>query len=519
MSVSHPGSQAVSTPPGDSISIPRFSTHFFPPSFMAWRLNHKRHVRAEALLCLALAGCAGVGANARDSTGDGSGAAADAKILMQDDDSAPEPRRRVPEREGSEDGEKEGPVAPSNAELTRSRAMRAGEAGGPTRAEEAADPRDEFPRARLLADWLGIDESFPVQAYGWVQGNFTANPAVRVDGQNFGYQPNNLANSFFFQQIYFILEKRVEQEDLVDLGFRIDNLFGDSWSNFRNVGFFDSAFQVDHFGWNPPQMYGEIHLPILGGIDIKGGRFYSLAGYEDGMAPARPLLSTGYLFAFSHPFTHFGVMSTWQPTERINIYNGIINGWDRWINEHYQWGYQGGVSWDSRDERTNLTLTANWGPNQISQPSPSTGLPVRSVREFTAGATNLFTLTLIRKMTDRFSLVAEADAGWQNRVYGLEGSRTGENAYWQGVSGWLMYDFRKDLTGVFRGEIFGDPQGFRSGYADNLQDMTLGLIWKPTQWIWFRPETRFDWSQHTSPFAGGTSKHQLTFGFDIIFLF
>ena len=43
-------------------------------------------------------------------------------------------------------------------------------------------------------------------------------------------------------------------------------------------------------GYDPVQLYGEVHLPWLtkGGVDVKGGRFYALTGYEDGRAPARP---------------------------------------------------------------------------------------------------------------------------------------------------------------------------------------------------------------------------------------
>src|SRR5207245_8518124 len=74
---------------------------------------------------------------------------------------------------------------------------------------------------------------------------------------------------------------------------------------------------------------------------------------------------TGYLLAYAHPFTHFGFMTTWHVTDRLNLYNGAVNGWDRWIDQNYRWGYAGGFSWDSVDDRTNLTVTFNLGPNQF----------------------------------------------------------------------------------------------------------------------------------------------------------
>ena len=34
-----------------------------------------------------------------------------------------------------------------------------------------------------------------------------------------------------------------------------------------------------------------------------------------------------------------GFGGTLHLTDRINLYSGAINGWDRWINSHNPWGY------------------------------------------------------------------------------------------------------------------------------------------------------------------------------------
>jgi hypothetical protein len=49
--------------------------------------------------------------------------------------------------------------------------------------------------------------------------------------------------------------------------------------------------------------------------------------------------------------------------------------------------------------------------------------------------------------------------------------------------------------------------------------LTLGLIWKPRTWFWVRPEIRWDWTSGSPCYNDDTSKHQLTLGFDAIFLF
>jgi hypothetical protein len=39
------------------------------------------------------------------------------------------------------------------------------------------------------------------------------------------------------------------------------------------------------------------------------------------------------MFNYGQPFTHVGVITTLHVTDKINLFNGSIKGWDRWINE------------------------------------------------------------------------------------------------------------------------------------------------------------------------------------------
>ena len=137
-------------------------------------------------------------------------------------------------------------------------------------------------------------------------------------------------------------------------------------------GFLNGVFKPGQFtGYDMAQFYGEVHLPFLtkGGLDVKGGRWYTLAGYEVVPATGRPLLSVPYMFNYGQPFTHMGVMTTLHVTDKINLYNGTINGWDRFIIERYHWGYIGGFSWTSKDEKTSLAFTTRLGPEPVPQPA------------------------------------------------------------------------------------------------------------------------------------------------------
>ena len=420
--------------------------------------------------------------------------------------------------------------------LDRPRAEKRGEGGAPTRSEEEEDEEheeEEF-KSDLLEKALGLEES-PIGVFGWLQASFTGNPASPHDSENFGVIPNSIANRFLFQQLYFVVEKLPKREDAFDWGFRVDNLFGTDWQQFHVVGFFDNAFRPNHFGYSLMQAYAEVHLPVLtpGGVDVKGGQFYSLPGYEDVAAPGRPLNSTSYMFDFSNPFTNLGLMTIWHVTDRFNVYNGAVNGSTRWFDKSYRWGYSGALSWDSKDDATSLTFTYNLGPNQfpryfpanfydVQVPSGVVSPPFLARRRnlsYDANNEALFTTVLTHEWTEDFTTIIQADQGFETNIPDLGPGGTVGNGSWYGVAGWSLYELTDTLTGVYRAEWFRDVHGSRSGFNDTFYEMTLGAIYKPVTWFWLRPEIRFDWATGEPPYDDEKKKTQLTLGFDAIFLF
>src|SRR5262249_31977103 len=113
------------------------------------------------------------------------------------------------------------------------------------------------------------------------------------------------------------------------------------------------------------------------GLDLRAGRFFSPTGFESPQAIARPLLSVPYLMNFT-PFTFFGAYANLHVHERLNIWNGVIDGFDRWPNEPYKWGYMGGMSWTSRDQKLNLVIggVSEYDQLPVFPPSTAVDLPV-----------------------------------------------------------------------------------------------------------------------------------------------
>jgi putative OmpL-like beta-barrel porin-2 len=408
--------------------------------------------------------------------------------------------------------------------------------GGGEPTEETAKAAPSQQATTLLMRALKLDDS-PVRVYGWLQNSYTGNANGRpANGLNFGVNPNHQADRWMANQYYLIVENPLEQNDSVNFGFRVDNLFGNDWQFNYMQGLFNRAFIPGHLGYDLSQLYGEAHLPVLtpGGLDVKAGLWYTLAGYEQVPAISRPLLSVPYMFNYGQPFRHVGVVTTLHLTPRINLYNGSINGWDRWIDERYIWGYIGGFSWASADARTNVAFTCVSGPDQFprflpaNQPIYPTGyINIPSLAGlpnpgYAHNTRTLFTTVLTHRWDDKLTQVVESDQAWELNVPGLASDGLNgapKTARWFSVGNWFLYQATPKLTGVWRGEAFWDPTGARTGYADTYYEMTLGLIYKPKDHIWIRPEARYDWAQSGKPYSNDTRNSQLTLGVDIIFLY
>ena len=431
----------------------------------------------------------------------------------------------------------------SNNDLSLPASEREGLGGEPTEAaaaaEEPAGPPEKDP-TKLLMNTLGLEES-KIKVYGWLQNSYTFNTnGTPKNGQNFGVNPNSQANRWMGNQYYLIFERPLEQGDKINFGFRVDNLFGNDWQFNHSHGFADTVAPLNHFnGYDMAQAYAEVHLPPVlskGGTDIKGGRFYTILGYEVVPATGRPLLSVPYMFNYGQPFTHVGALATTHVTDRFNWYNGTVNGWDRWFDSNYKWSYIGGISWTSKSGKASLATSYIFGPDQFPRFLPANTVVVPtgySPPGFMAGQKNpgyggnwrtTFTTVFTYKWTDTFTQVMETDQSIEKNVPGWGPGGTPKDAAWYSFGNWFLWQFwKKDdrdyMTAVWRSEVFRDDSGIRTGFAANYYEMTVGFIWKPKPYIWVRPEFRYDWAQGASPYNDGTRNSQFTIGIDAILLF
>jgi hypothetical protein len=371
--------------------------------------------------------------------------------------------------------------------------------------------------------------------FGWIQNSFTGNAnGTPQNRENFGVFPNHLGNQWMGNQYYLVLENPLESADYVNFGFRFDMLFGNDWLFTKDYGLFDNAFPLNHFaGLDLPQIYAEVHLPILTprGLDIRAGRFFSLTGFESPQAIARPLLSVPYMLNYT-PFTFFGALASLHLSDRANFFAGTIDGYDRWPNKPYKWGFIGAATWTSRDQKMTLVIGGADAYDQLPRfpPADAPYVPVGVPSPpFMAGQVNPYynrsgrgyiVGVLTYKWTDKLTQALETDHVFDQIILGYgRDPLVPHSAAYHSFGNWFLYQFNEKLTGVWRTEVFWDPYGLATGVADVFHEITLGFNYRPEPWLWVRPEVRYDWSQYTHPYNDGTRSSQLTLAFDVVFLF
>jgi hypothetical protein len=136
-------------------------------------------------------------------------------------------------------------------DLTVPRAERGGTGTEPTVVEKkekevAPSGAAAAPTPLYLNRALGLEDA-PFRTYGWIENTFTGNAnGTPGDRSNFSVFPNSLANQWQGNQYYFVVENPLEPDDMANLGFRVDTLFGNDWQFTKSYGLFDRAFPNNH---------------------------------------------------------------------------------------------------------------------------------------------------------------------------------------------------------------------------------------------------------------------------------
>jgi hypothetical protein len=363
---------------------------------------------------------------------------------------------------------------------------------------------------------LGIGkgmESLGIRTWGFVEGGVTG----RLSGGQHPLQmrgfdarrPNNIR----LNQLRLTIDRPYDSAKPVDVGFRVDGLFGGDALLTHSPGLFPHAGHGQSDAWaDLTQFYAQtwIKTGAESGLEITAGKFVTTHGAEVIDATGNALYSRSLLFNWAIPFTHTGVKVNYIANSNLSFYVAAVEGWEVFNDNNNAWSTMAGGIYNSTEQigghaRTTLAVNVIIGPEQ-----PENVSNYRTVSD----------LTLAHWWTEAFSQTVNFD-------YGTEQGATanGGTGQWYGVAHYLTFICNEYVSPTWRVEWFRDPDGVRTGTAANYYENTFGVaitpmpkhpVWKNLS---VRPELRWDFSDR--PAFGGDSDrfNQLTAGFDVIFKF
>jgi hypothetical protein len=222
------------------------------------------------------------------------------------------------------------------------------------------------------------------------------------------------------------------------------------------------------------------------GSSVKFGKFVTLLGSEVIEAPLNMNYSRSFLFGFAVPFTHTGVLFNYPFTDTLQTNLGAVNGWDNVADNNDGKTLLGNVAW-TPSSQFSLAVAGTFGPEQTNTSSNPRGV-----------VDVVSTITL-----DPLTISLNGDYGHEN-----EAALDGGSAKWFGFSGILGLPL-KDLAALpvgvyFRGEVFKDDGGARTGTDQTLWEVTLTGKYFVTEKLTLWTEYRHDGSDENSFAKNGT---------------
>ncbi len=325
---------------------------------------------------------------------------------------------------------------------------------------------------------------------GWVQMGFHSRANALF---------NTYPDNYQLQQAWLYFEKELDTSCGFDIGGRIDYVYGTDGQNTQ-------AFGTNPRGWdNPwdnggqygsaiPQLYVEAGY---GDLSVKAGHFYTIIGHEVVQATGNFFYSHAYTFNNSEPFTHSGVLATYEANPYVTLWGGYSLGWDSAFDDNGDC-FLGGAS---------LVLTRD-----LTVTYASTG--GRFFEAWTSGVEKGYMQSIVASyaITDDLQYIFQSDyldtedASGNNvrDTYGINQYLLKTISDCWGVGARFEWWSAKNAPAVSRSDVF---------------DLTLGVHYRPHANVLIRPEVRWDWDKDRIAGLQNNASSQTTFGIDTIFEF
>ncbi|MEO1618322.1 MAG: porin [Planctomycetota bacterium] len=339
--------------------------------------------------------------------------------------------------------------------------------------------------------WTLFGEHGGISAGGWVQMGYHNNALPLF---------NSRPDEFQLHQAWLYAEKAIDTSCGFDIGGRIDYVYGTDGPDTQAFGINNDHWDNDwdngnDYGHAIPQLYMEAGY---GDLSVKAGHFFTIIGWEVVAAPDNFFYSHAYTMYNSEPFTHTGILATYNVSDDVTAYGGYVLGWDSGFEDNGD-SFLGGLSVSLSDA---LSITyATVGGRFADGPGG------------TSEQGYMHSIVADYAVSDNLQYILQSD------VLSSEDNAGATVRESFGVNQYLIYTLSDCWAAGARFEWYNQEGVFSPvGQDDDIYALTFGLNYRPHANLIVRPEIRFDWDD--AQVAGlDEGEDQTTFGIDTIFLF
>ncbi|MGB6042969.1 MAG: porin [Pirellulales bacterium] len=320
--------------------------------------------------------------------------------------------------------------------------------------------------------WCNLGEAWKLQQCencsritygGWASFGYHSDPTPLSAAYGDGLAFNDVPNQVNLHQGYFHIGREADGQGEWDWGFQVDVLYGTDAQKTQAFGQpngWDTGWDNGVYGWALPQAYVSLDQDDL---SIKVGHFYTIIGYEVVTAPGNFFYSHAFTMFNSEPFTHTGILASYDVYDDVTVYGGWTAGWDTGF-ESFRGGsnFLGGVSVPLLDD-----LTMAYMVTIGDMGARGRGYSHSFVFDWTINENWEYVL-----QSDLVALEADAfNGGFGNDQYG--------------VNQYLFYTVNDCVKAGVRAEWWNSDNTDAYG-------ITAGLNIRPHANLIFRPEVRYD---------------------------
>jgi hypothetical protein len=337
---------------------------------------------------------------------------------------------------------------------------------------------------------------------GYVSSSYFYNFNRPDSNENTGRGFDARADQFMANKLVVRIDKPVDYNAFDwKAGYTTKLIFGQD-AEFTQAAGLSLGNQGDLFEANVT-----VNVPVGSGLKVMFGKCGTTMGYESTFTEENFNWSGGNLWAFAEPFTHTGVMLSYQATSELELKAMVMNGWDVVIDNNNAKSFMGTATYTMND-KISMALTGFGGPEQAG-----------SSANWRKGVDFWYD----QKFTPKLEGVVQLDYGAEDGA-----DLNGKKAEWYGVGGWLNYTVDTKWSVAGRADYFKDQDGVRTSDAPSLApfpanngqeltSLTLTVNFKPVDGMKLAPELRWDHSSLNTAFDGHDS--QVTIGMGAVYSF